>query len=132
MSDKKDARRTKRQALTPSRCEIPKCTYTKFFQRHRIVPGRDGGKYKGGNVIALCPNCHAEADAGLLDPNYLLEIVRIRTERNATRSENINQATSVGVSDPKGFGHCSTEEPVEGNGERSADAGDGEQTGFSL
>ena len=30
-----------------SRCDI-----------HRIVRGKDGGKYNAGNVIVLCPNCH--------------------------------------------------------------------------
>jgi hypothetical protein len=26
--------------------------------RHRIVPGKDGGEYVKGNVIIVCPNCH--------------------------------------------------------------------------
>lgn len=25
---------------------------------HRIICGKDGGKYKTSNLIVLCPNCH--------------------------------------------------------------------------
>ena len=64
--------------LTPEHCE--KCGYAKHFQRHRIKPGREGGSYRLGGVIALCPNCHAQADEE--GPGYtrdvLFEIVRKR------------------------------------------------------
>jgi 5-methylcytosine-specific restriction endonuclease McrA len=28
------------------------------LHRHRIKPGREGGKYVYGNVVLLCPRCH--------------------------------------------------------------------------
>ena len=34
--------------------------------RHRIVNGKDGGKYETGNVISVCPNCHRKIHLGLL------------------------------------------------------------------
>ena len=27
---------------------------------HRIIPGKDGGKYTTDNIMVLCPNCHRE------------------------------------------------------------------------
>ena len=33
---------------------------------HRIVAGKDGGVYKIGNIISLCPNCHRLVHKGLL------------------------------------------------------------------
>lgn len=29
-----------------------------FCDLHRIIPGKDGGKYVKDNVEVLCPNCH--------------------------------------------------------------------------
>jgi hypothetical protein len=38
-----------------------KCGWNRSFcDRHRIIAGNLGGKYKVGNVISLCPNCHRE------------------------------------------------------------------------
>ena len=31
---------------------------------HRIVAGKDGGKYEVDNCITLCPNCHRLAHLG--------------------------------------------------------------------
>lgn len=28
---------------------------------HRLIPGRDGGRYVASNVIPLCPPCHANS-----------------------------------------------------------------------
>lgn len=78
---------TDRSILTPHHCEIPGCEYEKFFQRHRIVPGRDGGKYKKGNVIALCPNHHAEADSDLFTQDELLAIVASRIESKESEND---------------------------------------------
>jgi hypothetical protein len=72
--------RKKRDALTPKYCEFPGCPYSRITQRHRIVPGRDGGKYSLGNVIALCPTHHCEADRGWIPVEFLLAIVRRRIE----------------------------------------------------
>lgn len=67
-----------KRGLTPSHCEIPGCDFDFCFQRHRIKPGNDGGKYRVGNVVALCPNHHAFADAGALTRQQLWDIVRDR------------------------------------------------------
>ena len=29
---------------------------------HRILPGKDGGKYVAHNVVTLCSNCHRKVD----------------------------------------------------------------------
>lgn len=36
-----------------------RCSWRGLLHRHRIVPGKDGGKYVQGNVLRLCPNCHS-------------------------------------------------------------------------
>lgn len=68
------------RSLTPEHCEIEGCDWEHKIQRHRITPGRDGGKYKTGNVIALCPNHHWLADNDILKAEDLHEIVRCRYE----------------------------------------------------
>jgi hypothetical protein len=43
--------------LTGEPCS--KCGWDKSFcDTHRIIGGKDGGKYTKDNVISLCPNCH--------------------------------------------------------------------------
>ena len=43
------------------------CGYNKIVEAHHIVPINDGGKTSVKNGILLCPNCHAEVHANLLD-----------------------------------------------------------------
>lgn len=31
---------------------------------HRIIPGREGGKYYNENIVILCSNCHRRVEAG--------------------------------------------------------------------
>ena len=121
MNERSAARRAKRDALSPPYCEIPACEWTYNFQRHRIVPGRDGGKYKLGNVISVCPNHHAMADDGALPAEYLLEIVRDRIELSGQQQpETEPRATSAETG-----GSCPAEEPIESDGVGSADAAAG-------
>ncbi len=47
------------------------CVYDKFVAAHHIVGRANGGNNEIGNGILLCPNHHAEADAGLLTEEYL-------------------------------------------------------------
>lgn len=42
------------------RVEILQYVYDRM-EIHRIIPGKDGGEYKPGNVEALCGHCHYEA-----------------------------------------------------------------------
>ena len=119
MSDKSaSGRKAKRDALTPSSCEIPGCEWTYNFQRHRIVPGRLGGKYKQGNVIALCPNHHSVADDDVIPAEYLLGIVSERIEKNGIKIEQRTPGLEERGGNP-------SEESVEGDGECATDAGDG-------
>jgi len=43
------------------------CEYDKIVEAHHIKPLSDGGKTSVENGILLCPNCHAEVHAGLLN-----------------------------------------------------------------
>jgi predicted restriction endonuclease len=76
MPSNKGTSRSKRKQTSPDHCEI--CGYDKLVQRHRIVPGREKGRYELGNVISLCPNHHSEADRGLLRRDELHTIVQDR------------------------------------------------------
>ena len=50
--------------LDTSRC--PLCNWQGPCDRHRLIMGRDGGRYIKGNVIVLCPNCHRLLHLGKL------------------------------------------------------------------
>jgi hypothetical protein len=41
-------------------CMIEGCNYNKTYDVHRLIPGKQGGEYKLGNMFAICPNHHAE------------------------------------------------------------------------
>lgn len=46
--------------------------------KHRIVPGREGGTYRRDNVVILCPNCHRLAEEGKLTRDELARLVLAR------------------------------------------------------
>lgn len=119
-----EAARRKRDALTPPYCEIPGCTYTRYFQRHRIIPGRDGGRYKLGNVIALCPNHHKEADEGLIPADELLEIVRLRIADGEA-----NESYQSAVGEPEEGGSSPASESAASGAVSPRDAADGIDSG---
>ena len=73
--------RNYKKSLIPNRCEIPGCDFTAFVTRHRIKPGRKGGKYIAGNVIGLCPNCHILAEQGVFSQYELFQIVQYRLQQ---------------------------------------------------
>lgn len=37
---------------------------------HRPIAGKDGGKYKRGNMRSICPNCHRLINLGLMIDKY--------------------------------------------------------------
>jgi hypothetical protein len=43
---------------------IEGCKYSRALEVHRLVEGKDGGKYEIGNAYAVCPNHHAEITRG--------------------------------------------------------------------
>jgi hypothetical protein len=47
-----------------TKCSV--CGWKGPCDSHRILRGKDGGKYVAGNVVVLCPNCHRLAHRGLL------------------------------------------------------------------
>jgi len=47
-------------------CMIKGCNYNRTYNVHRLLPGKEGGKYAIGNMFAICPNHHAEVHANLI------------------------------------------------------------------
>ncbi len=47
-------------------CMVLGCGYNKTYDIHRLIAGRQGGRYEIGNMFAVCPNHHAEATRGLI------------------------------------------------------------------
>ena len=47
-------------------CMVEGCNYCKTYDIHRLITGRNGGKYEIGNMFAICPNHHAEVTRGLI------------------------------------------------------------------
>jgi predicted restriction endonuclease len=73
--------------LVPDYCEIPGCEYDIYITKHRIKPGRKGGRYVAGNVIGLCPNHHAEAELGLFSQYELFDIVQRRLKQRTKKKQ---------------------------------------------
>lgn len=46
------------------KCANPRCRYPITLDRHHLVPSGKGGPDTADNLLALCPNCHAEHHAG--------------------------------------------------------------------
>lgn len=42
------------------KCMIVECDYSKTMDVHRVINGKEGGKYTDDNACAICPNHHAE------------------------------------------------------------------------
>lgn len=47
------------------------CGWEGPCDRHRMVLGRDGGRYVEGNVAILCPNCHRLLHRGIINNGHL-------------------------------------------------------------
>ena len=47
-------------------CMVEGCDYNKTYDIHRLVEGKNKGKYEIGNMFAICPNHHAEVHRGLI------------------------------------------------------------------
>jgi hypothetical protein len=43
------------------------CGWDGPCDKHRVVAGKDGGRYVASNVISLCPNCHRLTHLGILN-----------------------------------------------------------------
>lgn len=86
--------RQARNGLIPDYCEIPGCDFSSLVTKHRIKPGRKGGKYLPMNVIGLCPNHHALAEMGEFSQYELFEIVRYRYSTNWKKEAEAEQIDS--------------------------------------
>lgn len=82
IKDNKEYKNTRnyKKNLGPDYCEV--CGFTEVVTKHRIKPGRRGGKYVLGNVIILCPNDHALAEIGKYSQYELFQIVLERIRKN--------------------------------------------------
>lgn len=123
------AGKKRKQTVSPNYCEIPDCGWSIIVQRHRIKPGRDGGKYEMGNVISLCPNHHALADRGLdepRDPRWLnktkLRAIIAPRIKQWKLEQKQNESTESGTEASEGAGDRSTEEPAPGDANGAGDA----------
>lgn len=85
--------RNYRKGLIPNRCEIPGCEFTAMVTRHRIKPGRKGGRYILGNVIGLCPNHHALAELGHYTQYELFQIVLYRIKLEQMEKQKVREST---------------------------------------
>lgn len=82
-SKEKFGSRKKKRDLVPHYCETCGHTITPPT-KHRIKPGKNGGKYVPGNVIAQCLNCHGESDRGLIPDSVLFQVVFDRLKRDSS------------------------------------------------
>lgn len=61
---------------------VEECQYSRTLDVHRLVHGKDGGKYEIGNMFTICPNHHAECHRGLITfekiSDSLLRAIQIR------------------------------------------------------
>jgi HNH endonuclease len=46
------------------KCANPRCRYPITLDRHHLIEHSKGGSDMADNLLALCPNCHAEHHAG--------------------------------------------------------------------
>lgn len=90
-------RRDVRRGLIPDYCEIPGCEFDALITKHRIKPGRRGGKYIAGNVIGLCPNHHVEAEQGKFSQYELFQIVQKRLRLQTPISRDFTDGLTTGA-----------------------------------
>lgn len=53
------------EGMQATSCSV--CNWLGPCDRHRILFGMDGGRYRQGNVVILCPNCHRLVHLGELE-----------------------------------------------------------------
>ena len=54
------------EAGYPIVCSVVGCSYGNTLFIHRVVPGKEGGKYEIGNMFFVCPNHHEEVHRDLI------------------------------------------------------------------
>jgi 5-methylcytosine-specific restriction endonuclease McrA len=76
-------------------CGMPPWSLKESLEMHRIVPAREGGHYRTGNVVAVCRECHVRIEGltpeeiRLLEPYLPLpeseNALRVSTDASVTR-----------------------------------------------
>lgn len=115
--------RKKRDLLSPPCCEVPGCDWPYKIQRHRIIPGREYGRYVVGNVISLCPSHHWMADHEYLSREELFEIVEDRLRKDGvsvTERYHPKPTETSGLLEEAGSSSAKASLPSDGDG--AADA----------
>jgi hypothetical protein len=121
--------RHKRDSLSPPFCEIANCDWPYKIQRHRIWPGKEGGKYRLGNVISLCPNHHWASDHGYLSREELFEIVEHRLKKDGIVIERYHPEDTEGSGSLTQAGSSIAPQPDTCERDSPTNASDGTEEG---
>lgn len=68
--------KTKLKKAVGLECEVPKCSISRSLHVHHIRPRSEGGSNDLSNLIVLCRNHHADADAGSYSRSMLRQLTR--------------------------------------------------------
>jgi hypothetical protein len=52
------------------------CGWEGPCDRHRLIAGKEGGKYQKGNVVSLCPNCHRLVHRGYVEKERVITAIK--------------------------------------------------------
>ena len=68
------------------------CGYDTVTVRHHIIPQAEGGPNKVGNIVILCPNCHALAHKGVIQQETL--IIKKDNVEKGIKKDNVKETES--------------------------------------
>lgn len=89
------------EAFNFSECMVEGCNYDRVFEIHRLIEGKNGGKYVIGNMFAICPNHHAEITRGLLivkkKNNHVLRVVNSPPPAKALLAEKWAESSNLSL-----------------------------------
>jgi 5-methylcytosine-specific restriction endonuclease McrA len=82
------------------RCAVPTCRALLVLDLHHLIPVRDGGENSAGNLLALCPTCHALHERGKIDPEAVRAWKAMLVSLNAAFDKNAIDSLLL-LSDPR-------------------------------
>lgn len=56
----------KEKKLSDKKCYFCPCSTYELLDVHRIVEGKDGGKYTNNNTLTVCSLCHRKIHSGMI------------------------------------------------------------------
>jgi len=65
-------------------CMVDGCSYNRTYNIHRLIQGKDGGKYEIGNMFAICPNHHTECHMGIISLEKINDLKLKLIEKHPT------------------------------------------------